>query len=137
MPNGFGDNFHVYVGGVKLAEVQGGESYSFVSDLGNAVSAFEIRNIVPLVDGSSPTAFPVMLTFVQELGGFSMNPIEATFANLIARTNGDIEIQYQGLLQSSDSPSNPFVDFDPQPPSPFVIPKASLKPQEFFRARKH
>jgi hypothetical protein len=53
-------------------------------------------------------------------------------------TNGDLEITFTGVLQSSpDLSQGSWQDVEPKPASPLVIPKETLGQRGFFRARSN
>lgn len=137
LPQGFNTTFHIHVDGEKVGEVAGGESFDFVEKLGHAVAAFQVRNILPFVDPSSPTAFPIMLEFTQEAGSFDMSPLDAAFATVKPLAGGDLQVEFQGMLQRNTGlGESGWLELNPQPPSPLIIPKAQLQQKEFFRVRR-
>lgn len=71
-PTGFQHPFEVLVNGVSLGHFKPGQSLSFTDLLGTPVSAFSIRGINPGVDPSSPTSFPIAMSFDKENVDFNM-----------------------------------------------------------------
>ena len=49
--------------------------------------------------------------------------------------NGDVTVTFTGTLQSSTTIGGTFTNVSGNPSSPYTLPKASLLPRQFFRAR--
>jgi len=49
--------------------------------------------------------------------------------------NGDVQVAFTGTLQTSPTASGVFTNVPGNPSSPYTLPKASLLPQKFFRAK--
>ena len=76
LPAGFSAPFEVLVGGTPLGFFSAGDVVDFVGLLGHGVSSFDIENIVPAVDATNPTVFPIALTFNTDTASFDMTPID-------------------------------------------------------------
>lgn len=53
--------------------------------------------------------------------------------------NGDLQLTFEGVLQSSpdmNAPNGGWTDVTPAPTSPYVIPKAQIGGAKFFRSSK-
>jgi hypothetical protein len=135
LPTGFQSGFEIWVDGGKVGSAGAGEGFSFTGTLGAPTAEFEVRNIRPFVDGSSPTAFPIMLAFTEATGSFDMTSIPAPWVTIKPAGVGAVEIDWFGVLQSSTSLSEgSWQTFDPQPTPPlfFEIPEGETR--RFFRA---
>ena len=90
-------------------------------------------------DPTSPVAFPIMLDFTTPTLDFTMVPIAAPDVQMTTLANGDLEIAFDGVLQSSNdlnAPNGGWTDVTPAPTSPYVIPKAQVGGARFFRSQK-
>ena len=73
-------------------------------------------------------------------GGESSNSVEAT-ATLsgpvmsVGYSQGNVTLNFTGVLQSATNLSGPYIDVPGNPPSPYIIIPNNQLPQEFFRAR--
>lgn len=131
-PSGFDRPFHVFVGGTKIGEVTGGQSFNFQEVTGQPVSSFEIRNIHPFVPRDSATAFPVMLAFDTDTGSFDMTPLDGPWVDLKQLPGGQFQIEWGGELQKSTT----LTGWEPWVPAtnPFTWTPAAGQTEEFFRA---
>ncbi len=133
-PTGFNNSFEVLAEGESLGSFTTNESVSFTDLLGHGVSSFRVRNITPVVDGSSPTAFPIMLDFTTELASFVMIPNPGVVP--IREDNGALDVYFAGVLESSTNLVN-WADVPGPPTSPFRTANFSATPRLFFRARQN
>lgn len=135
LPFGFQSGFEIWVDGVMVGTAEAGEGFGFASKLGEAVAGFEVRNIRPFVDGSSPTAFPIMLDFASNTGSFDMTAIPAPWVTVRRTERGVVEVDWIGILQSSSSLSvDSWETLDPQPVAPFEVELVPGETNRFFRA---
>ena len=73
LPEGYGDNFTVIVGGNPVATgLVGGDAYTFA---GPGVTSFQLIGLNPDVDAASPTAFPLYMEFDTPTASFDMTAI--------------------------------------------------------------
>ena len=136
-PSGLGESFWVKAGSTNLGSFSKDQNVNFELLLGNGVSTFEVRGIQPFVDATSPRAFPIMLEFNATPATFTMAPIAAPDLKLRTLPTGDLEITFDGVLQSStDLSPGSWTDVAPPPTSPLVVPKQQLTSWKFFRSRE-
>lgn len=133
-PTGLGESFRVIAEGTDLGTFSKESSVNFEAILGHAVSSFDVRGIQPFVDATSPTAFPIMLEFTTPTASFTMTAISAPDVRMKHLANGDLQIDFDGVLQSSPD-LRPGSWVDAATTSPLVVPKAQLIDSKFFRAR--
>jgi len=76
LPSGFSDPFEVLVDGTPLGFFTSADIVDFVGLLGHGVSEFDIQHIVPAVNATDPTVFPIALTFNVDTGSFEMTPTQ-------------------------------------------------------------
>ena len=74
-PTGFSAEFEVLVNNISLGFFNTDQSVNFTELLGHGVSSFDIRNIIPGVDPTNPTAFPIQLAFNNDTASFTMTPV--------------------------------------------------------------
>lgn len=131
-PAGFDHPFHVFVGGNKIGEVMGGQSFDFQEVTGQPVESFEIRNIHPFVPRDSVVAFPVQLAFEADTGSFDMTPLDGPWVDLKPLPGGQLQIEWGGDLERSTS----LADWEPWVPAtnPFTWTPVGGQREEFFRA---
>lgn len=55
--------------------------------------------------------------------------------NIAPLPNGDVKVTFTGVLQTSPTASGSFTNVPGNPSSPYTLPKSSLLPRQFFRAR--
>lgn len=84
LPSNFAQPFEVLADGRSLGFFGSEQSVNFIELLGHGVSFFAIKNIVPGVDPSSPTAFPIQLNFDTDLASFTMTPVSEPSTLLLA-----------------------------------------------------
>ena len=73
LPEGYGNNFTVVVGGNPVATgLNGGDAYTFV---GPGVPSFQLIGLNPDVDAANPDAFPLYMEFDTPTASFDMNAI--------------------------------------------------------------
>ncbi|MCW1923798.1 hypothetical protein OKA05_14620 [Luteolibacter arcticus] len=131
-PVGFEAPFHVHVDGVKIGEVQEGRSFDLAANAGKQVSSFELRNVQPFVPRDSTTDFPIMLSFENATGSFSMTPIEGPWVDLKPLQGGSFEIGWGGTLKSS--PDLAGWEIETPASNPFIWIPAPGDSKRFFRA---
>lgn len=136
-PSGLGSAFRISVDGTDLGSFPANGTVDFEELLGHAVSNFQVKGIQPFVDATSPTAFPIMLDFTEDMTDFTMASIAAPDIKLLTLGNGDLQITFDGVLQSSpDLSPTSWTDVTPTPASPLVVPKAQQGAMKFFRSRE-
>jgi hypothetical protein len=73
LPEGYGNNFTVIVGGNPVATgLIGGDAYTFS---GPGVTSFQLIGLNPNVDAANPDAFPLYMEFDTQTASFDMNAI--------------------------------------------------------------
>jgi len=86
LPPGFGTTIDLYVGGSLIASellADGSTEYFFLANYGlSGVTAFSLRDILPLVDAADPTAFPTFLDFTSGATGLTMKAREGAPASV-------------------------------------------------------
>ena len=133
-PTGFSNSFEVVAEGSSLGNFTTNDSVNFVELLGHGVPSFHVRNITPLVDGSSPTAFPIMLDFDTEVADFVMIPNPGVIP--LRQANGSLDVYFAGVLESSTNLLS-WTEVPGTPTSPFTVTNFNTDPRLFFRARQN
>ena len=85
LPPGFGATIDLYVGGSLIASdltADGSTEYFFSAYGLSGVTAFSLRDILPLVDAADPTAFPTFLDFTSGAMGLTMKAREGAPASV-------------------------------------------------------
>jgi hypothetical protein len=61
--------------------------------------------------------------------------IAAPTVSVLLETNGDVTVKFTGTLQTTTDISGTFTNVPGNPSDSYTLPKASLQPQQFFRAQ--
>ena len=131
-PTGFSDAFEVVAEGQVLGTFTSDQSLNFVELLGHGVPSFRVGNIMPAVDPSDPTAFPIQLDFDTATADFLMIPNPGV---VLFQDSNNFLVYFAGLLQQSIDLTN-WGDVPGSPPSPLLVPRSKAPPNLFFRAQQ-